>query len=252
MLAPTVRPSRSIAVIARLHNATKTSLSSVGHAPHFVAPMRLAKLTSKLRPYSCKTSKPVTGGPPNRTHCVKDTQAAVPTSIQFWTSAPLWRRASVNTLRCLAGCTSGDFSAMWLLQTFYPEIGIGAIMGVASALLNSSNASAYYDSSRLTYQCHPVVSGLSTSMLLETVLLRYGRDQFSWPNAARTAVGMSFISMLTMEAAQNLVDYHLTGGIVAFNSPAFWVAAVISMGAGFITPLPYNYLRLKKYGKACH
>ncbi|KAI0441686.1 hypothetical protein F4803DRAFT_522230 [Xylaria telfairii] len=222
MLAPTVRPSWPIGVIARLH---KTSLSSAGRAPHFATPMRPGKLTSKLRPYSCKTSKPVTGGPPNRIHGVK---AAAPTSVRFWTSAPLWRRASINTLRCLAGCTSGDFSAMWLLQTFYPEIGIGAIMGVA------------------------MVSGLTTSILLETILLRYGRDQFSWPNAARTAAGMSFISMLTMEAAQNMVDYHLTGGVVAFDSPAFWAAAVISMGAGFITPLPYNYLRLKKYGKACH
>ncbi|KAF7558833.1 hypothetical protein G7046_g5332 [Stylonectria norvegica] len=97
-----------------------------------------------------------------------------------------------------------------------------------------------------------VASGLSTSMLLETVLLRLGRDGLSWPAAAKTAAGMSFISMLTMEMAQNAVDYHLTGGAVAFDSPAFWLAAVVSMSAGFLTPLPYNYLRLRKYGKACH
>ncbi|GAW22987.1 hypothetical protein ANO14919_125340 [Xylariales sp. No.14919] len=117
---------------------------------------------------------------------------------------------------------------MWLLQASYPEIGIGAIMGIA------------------------MVSGLTTSMLLETTLLRYGRDKLSWLNAVQTAAGMSFISMLTMEMAQNLVDYHLTGGSVAFDSPAFWAAAAISMGAGFLAPLPYNYLRLKKYGRACH
>lgn len=97
-----------------------------------------------------------------------------------------------------------------------------------------------------------MASGLTTSMLLETVLLRYGRDKLAWPTAAKTAAGMSFISMLTMEAVQNLVDYHLMGGTVAFDSPAFWGAAVISMSAGFLAPLPYNYLRLRKYGKACH
>jgi hypothetical protein len=88
--------------------------------------------------------------------------------------------------------------------------------------------------------------------LLETTLLKYGRDQLSWPVAARTAAGMSIISMLTMEAAQNMVDYHLTGGMVQFDSPAFWVAALVSMGAGLLAPLPYNYHRLRKYGKACH
>lgn len=88
-------------------------------------------------------------------------------------------------------------------------------------------------------------------MLLEAALLRYGRDNLGWMAAAKTAVGMSMISMLTMEMAQNLVDYHLTGGSVQFDSPQFWLA-IISMGAGFLTPLPYNYLRLRQYGKACH
>ncbi|KAL7619828.1 hypothetical protein AAE478_010373 [Parahypoxylon ruwenzoriense] len=87
-------------------------------------------------------------------------------------------------------------------------------------------------------------------MLLETVLLHVGRDNLGWSAAAKTAAGMSLISMLTMEMAQNIVDYHLTGGTVAFDSPGFWVAAVVSMSAGFLTPLPYNYLRLRKYGKA--
>lgn len=70
--------------------------------------------------------------------------------------------------------------------------------------------------------------------------------------AARTAMGMSMISMLTMETVENLVDYHLTGGIVAAADPGFWMMAMLSMGAGYLVPLPYNYFRLKKYGKACH
>ena len=89
-------------------------------------------------------------------------------------------------------------------------------------------------------------------MFLETVLLRLGRDQLPWLAAARTAAGMSMVSMLAMEAVQNAVDYHLTGGVVTFDSPQFWMAAAASMCAGFLAPLPYNYSRLRRYGKACH
>lgn len=97
-----------------------------------------------------------------------------------------------------------------------------------------------------------VASGLTTSMILETVWLRLGRDSFTWLTAAKTAAGMSFISMLTMELAENLTDLYLTGGQVDLASPIFWCAALISMGAGFLTPLPWNYIRLRRFGKACH
>ncbi|KID93360.1 hypothetical protein MAJ_10676, partial [Metarhizium majus ARSEF 297] len=153
---------------------------------------------------------------------------ASPFALDFWASKPTWRRASVNTLRCLVGCTAGDFSAMWYLQASQPDLGMGAIMAISMA------------------------SGITTSLALETVLLRKGRDDMSWPVAAKTAAGMSMISMMTMELAENAVDYHLTGGQVAVDSPAFWVAGAVAMAAGFLAPLPYNYLRLKKYGKACH
>ncbi|CAG8089757.1 unnamed protein product [Penicillium olsonii] len=149
-------------------------------------------------------------------------------SLQFWNCKSTWRRAGVNTLRCLVGCTAGDFSALWILQTYYPELGMGTIMAMSMA------------------------SGITTSIILETVLLRRGADQLSWSRAARTAMGMSMVSMLAMELAENAVDYHLTGGMVAFDDPKFWLAAVVSMGAGYLAPLPYNYLRLRKYGKACH
>ncbi|KZF25859.1 hypothetical protein L228DRAFT_257382 [Xylona heveae TC161] len=146
----------------------------------------------------------------------------------FWTCRSTWKRAGINTLRCLVGCTIGDFSALWVLQTHYPELGTGAIM-VAS-----------------------MVSGITTSIIIETIFLRRGVDQLSWPMAARTAMGMSMVSMVAMEAAENVVDYHLTGGMVAVGDPQFWLAAVLSMAAGYLTPLPYNYLRLKIYGKSCH
>ncbi|KAJ4147267.1 hypothetical protein LMH87_001803 [Akanthomyces muscarius] len=166
--------------------------------------------------------------------CASKKQNAVPPGIRpepaigFWSSRPTWHRASLNTLRCLVGCTTGDFSAMWLLQAHNPELGMPTIMAISMA------------------------AGISTSMVLETVLLRLGRDGLSWPAAAKTAAGMSLISMITMELAENVVDYSLTGGAVAFDSPTFWLAAAVSMGAGFLAPLPYNYHRLRKYGKACH
>ena len=152
-----------------------------------------------------------------------------PASLAFWQHTPTWRRAGVNTLRCLAGCSAGDFAAMWYLQTHHAALGMWpTIMGLA------------------------VASGLASSITLETLLLALGKDRLPLRDAARTAVGMSLISMVTMEVAENAVDYHLMGGVVALDEPAFWGAAAVSMGAGFLAPLPYNYLRLRKHGKSCH
>ncbi|PTU19710.1 hypothetical protein P175DRAFT_0503240 [Aspergillus ochraceoroseus IBT 24754] len=151
-----------------------------------------------------------------------------PVRLAFWTCRSTWRRAGINTLRCLVGCTAGDFSALWMLQTYLPDIGMGSIMALS------------------------MVSGITTSIFLETILLRHGVDKLSWPVAVRTAMGMSLVSMLAMETVENLVDYHLTGGVIALQEPRFWLAAALSIGAGFLAPLPYNYLRLRKYGKACH
>ncbi|KAK4078977.1 hypothetical protein Trihar35433_82 [Trichoderma harzianum] len=148
--------------------------------------------------------------------------------LAFWSCRTTWKRAGINTLRCLAGCTLGDFSALWMLQTYYPELGMTTIMAAS------------------------MVSGITTSIIVESVLLRRGVDQLSWPMAVRTAMGMSMVSMMAMEAAENIVDYHLTGGVVALGDPNFWMAAAVSMAAGYLAPLPYNYLRLRKYGKACH
>ncbi|CDM28579.1 Domain of unknown function DUF4396 [Penicillium roqueforti FM164] len=149
-------------------------------------------------------------------------------SLPFWTCRSTWKRAGINTLRCLVGCTTGDFSSLWILQTYYPEMGMSSAMALSMAC------------------------GITTSVILETILLRRGADQLSWPMAARTAMGMSMVSMLAMELAENAVDYHLTGGVVALGDPNFWLAAMLSIGAGYLAPLPYNYLRLRKYGKSCH
>ena len=65
--------------------------------------------------------------------------------------------------------------------------------------------------------------------------------------AFKTAIGMSFISMIAMEAAMNMTDLLLTGGAILQS----WVIPIMLL-AGFITPLPYNYWRMKVLGKACH
>ncbi len=137
-----------------------------------------------------------------------------------WKCSATWRRASVNTLWCLAGCSIGDFGTI----LFFQLTGIGwptlAIMSLA------------------------IVNGILTSIALETVILS---RQMPLANAFRTAVGMSLISMVAMEAAMNIVDVLLTGGAML----NWWVVPIMLL-AGFLTPLPYNYWRLKALGKACH
>ena len=65
--------------------------------------------------------------------------------------------------------------------------------------------------------------------------------------AFKVAIGMSFISMIAMELAMNITDIILTGGAKL----TWWVIPVM-LFAGFTTPLPYNYYRLKKWGFGCH
>jgi hypothetical protein len=89
-----------------------------------------------------------------------------------------------------------------------------------------------------------IVNGLLTSILLETIIL-YKEMTFLY--AFKTACGMSLISMISMEVVMNIVDVVLTGGAVL----TLWVIPLM-LFSGFITPLPYNYWRLKAHGKSCH
>jgi hypothetical protein len=137
-----------------------------------------------------------------------------------WHCLPTWRRASYNTMWCLIGCSIGDFGTI----AFFQFTGIGwpvlAIMSLA------------------------ILNGLLTSILLETIILS---RQMMLKLAFKTAIGMSLISMISMEAAMNITDVFLTGGAML----TWWVIPFMLL-AGFITPLPYNYWRLKALGKACH
>ena len=89
-----------------------------------------------------------------------------------------------------------------------------------------------------------IVAGLMTSIALETGLLV---RSMHFGDAFKTAIGMSMISMLGMEIAMNATDYLLVG-----KAALTWYSIGPSLLAGFLAPLPYNYWRLKKYGKACH
>jgi hypothetical protein len=88
-----------------------------------------------------------------------------------------------------------------------------------------------------------IINGLITSVLLETFILI---KKMKFIDALKTALGMSFISMVAMEISMNLTDL-----IFASGTLTWWVIPMMLL-AGFITPWPYNYWRLKKYGVACH
>jgi hypothetical protein len=62
----------------------------------------------------------------------------------------------------------------------------------------------------------PLVNGLATSVALETALLARGPDGLALRQAFKTAVGMSFISMLMMEV--HTLHYALLQSLISFAS----------------------------------
>ncbi len=145
-----------------------------------------------------------------------------------WGDGATWRQAANNTKWCLIGCSLGEFATLGYYQyAGWPlEVAVGTTLFWFLVVL-------------------PLINGLATSVTLETVLLMRGQMDFS--NALSTAFGMSFISMLGMEIAMEATDWLLTGGM----GMTWWVIPPMLV-VGFLTPWPYNYWRLKKYGQACH
>ena len=136
-----------------------------------------------------------------------------------WNCIKTWRESAYNTLWCLIGCSIGDFGTIFYFQSIDHSLSIYVVMLIA------------------------IINGLLTSVLLETFILL---KSMTFNNALKTALGMSFISMIAMEISMNLTDIILAGGVITW-----WVIPVM-LAAGFVTPWPYNYWRLKKYGMACH
>jgi copper chaperone CopZ len=145
-----------------------------------------------------------------------------------WSDGTTWRQAANNTKWCLIGCSIGEFATLGYYQyAGWPlEVTVGTTLFWFLVVL-------------------PLINGLATSVALETVLLMQGQMDFA--NALSTAFGMSFISMLGMEIAMEATDWLLTGGM----GMTWWVIPPMLV-VGFLTPWPYNYWRLKKYGQACH
>ena len=138
-----------------------------------------------------------------------------------WSCKHTWRKSAKNTAWCLLGCAIGDFGTIFFFQITKLPFPVLGIMTLA------------------------IINGLITSIILETIILL--KQNFKFSNALKTALGMSFISMISMEVAMNLTDYFLTGGAIL----TWWVVPIMLI-VGFLTPWPYNYWRLKKFNIACH
>ena len=137
-----------------------------------------------------------------------------------WKCKYTWKRAINNTAWCLLGCSIGDFGTIFFFQSIEHTFSISFVMSLA------------------------ILNGLITSIILETLILL---KQMNFRSAINTAFGMSFISMIGMELSMNISDVVLTGGAMLT-----WWAVPIMLFVGFITPLPYNFYKLKKYNIGCH
>ncbi len=138
-----------------------------------------------------------------------------------WKCKHTWRQSAHNTKWCLLGCSVGDLGTILFFQITQTPWPIWGIMTLA------------------------IINGLLTSIALETFILI--RQKLIFKEALKTALGMSFISMIAMETVMNITDVVLTGGAIL----TWWVVPIMLI-VGFIAPWPYNYWRLKKYNIACH
>ena len=136
-----------------------------------------------------------------------------------WKCKNTWTKSSYNTLWCLIGCSIGDFGTIIYFQNLDHSLSLYLVMFIA------------------------IINGIITSIILETLILL---KQMNLSNALNTAFKMSMISMIVMEITMNAVDLLFTGGIINL-----WIIPLM-LSAGFISPLPYNYYRLKKYNESCH
>ena len=138
-----------------------------------------------------------------------------------WSCKYTWKRSAKNTAWCLLGCAIGDFGTILFFQLTKIPFPVLGIMTLA------------------------IINGLITSIILETIILM--KQDLNFSKAFKTAMGMSFISMISMEVTMNLTDYLLTGGAIL----TWWVVPIM-LAVGFVTPWPYNYWRLKKFNEAYH
>ena len=139
--------------------------------------------------------------------------------MDFWLDRSKWKTSAFNTLICLIGCSIGDFGTILYFQLYTNIDSIMLIMPIA------------------------IFNGILTSILLETILLL---KDMTLKAAFKSAIGMSLISMISMELAMNFTDIFLEGTLVLTFSSIIPVLII-----GFIVPWPYNYWRQVKYNKSC-
>lgn len=142
-----------------------------------------------------------------------------------WRDGSVWKQSAHNTKWCLIGCSIGDFGtiAAFQLIPYLADLGWSAMSIMMLAMFN----------------------GIMTSIALETFILI--KQMGGIREAFRVAIGMSLISMIAMESSMNATDLLIMGE----PSLTWWVIPIM-LFVGFITPWPYNYWRLKKYGVSCH
>ena len=142
-----------------------------------------------------------------------------------WRDGSVWKQSAHNTKWCLIGCSIGDFGTIAAFQSiaYLDALGWSAMSIMMLAMFN----------------------GIMTSIALETFILI--KQMGGIREAFRVAIGMSLISMIAMESSMNATD------ILIMGEPTLtWWVIPIMLFVGFITPWPYNYWRLKKYGVSCH
>ena len=127
------------------------------------------------------------------------------TTIFDWSCKVTWKQSAKNTAWCLLGCAIGDLGTILFFQLTEIPFPVLSIMILA------------------------IINGLITSIILETFILI--RQNLKFMNALKTALGMSFISMISMEITMNLTDYFLTGGAIL----TWWVVPLMLI-VGFLTP----------------
>ena len=137
-----------------------------------------------------------------------------------WNCKHTWKKSGKNTFWCLLGCSIGDFGTILFFQ-------LSSIVWPT-----------------LHIMIFAIINGIITSLMLETVILF---NQMGLKKAFQTAIGMSFLSMIAMEISMNTVDWLIVG-----SAKLIWWVIPLMLIAGFLTPWPYNYWRLKKYQISCH
>jgi hypothetical protein len=124
-----------------------------------------------------------------------------------------WNAAVSATLHCLLGCAIGEVAGM--------------VIGTA---LGWSNGATIVLSIALAF--------LFGYALTASTVLRHGE---TLANAAKVALAVDTLSILTMEVVDNIVMVAIPGAMHAgLGSPLFWGSLAFSLAVAFVLTVPVN------------